>query len=241
MGVPGPDLFQRRAAGTGGEVQRIAANVDTLFIVTSANRDFNVARLERYLAIAQDAGVFPVIVITKADEADAPGDYVARAAAVSPGILVEVLDARDPEQVDVLRSWCEEGQTIALLGSSGVGKSTLVKCMMGFYHATQGQLMVDGREGLTAADEYVAELARKNAKRSVLVVNKAEGLEATTANADFYGTRPVRIVGSHVAQMIGATRFETRAKGHLGACFNGVPQSYVHRVDDRIGDSRPDA
>ena len=129
-------LFQRRAAGTGGEVQRIAANVDTLFIVTSANRDFNVARLERYLAIAQDAGVFPVIVITKADEADSPGDYVARAAAVSPGILVEALDARDPGQVDVLRSWCEEGQTIALLGSSGVGKSTLVNTLAGAHQPT---------------------------------------------------------------------------------------------------------
>jgi len=60
-------VFQRRAAGTGGEIQSIAANVDTLFIVTSANRDFNVARLERYLAIAHDAGAFPIVVITKAD------------------------------------------------------------------------------------------------------------------------------------------------------------------------------
>src|SRR5210317_1954750 len=56
-------VFQRRAAGTAGDLQLIAANVDTLFIVTSANRDFNVARLERYLAIAHDAGAFPVIVI----------------------------------------------------------------------------------------------------------------------------------------------------------------------------------
>jgi ribosome biogenesis GTPase len=131
-------LFQRRAAGTGGEIQIIAANVDTLFIVTSANRDFNVARLERYLAIAQDAGAFPVVVITKADEADSPMEFAARATALSPGLLVETLDARDAQQVDVLRPWCGEGQTIALLGSSGVGKSTLVNTLAGARQATSG-------------------------------------------------------------------------------------------------------
>ena len=130
-------LFQRRAAGTGGEIQRIAANVDTLFIVTSANRDFNVARLERYLAIAQDAGVFPVVVITKADEAESPGDFIARAGGLAPGLLVEALDARDAEQVEVLRPWCGEGQTIALLGSSGVGKSTLVNTLADAHQATR--------------------------------------------------------------------------------------------------------
>ncbi len=130
-------LFQRRAAGTAGGIQLIAANVDTLFIVTSANRDFNVARLERYLAIARDAGAFPVIVITKADLADSAAEHVARAASLSPGLLVEALDARDSNQVEVLRPWCEEGQTVALLGSSGVGKSTLVNTLTGEHQATR--------------------------------------------------------------------------------------------------------
>lgn len=124
-------LFQRKAAGTSGEIQLIAANVDTLFIVTSANRDFNVARLERYLAIAQDAGAFPVIVITKADQAEAIEQYVDAAGRLSPGILVEALDARCSQDVEVLSSWCETGQTVALLGSSGVGKSTLVNTLAG--------------------------------------------------------------------------------------------------------------
>lgn len=130
-------LFQRRAAGTAGVLQLIAANVDTLFIVTSANRDFNVARLERYLAIATDAGAFPVIVITKADLAGSVSDYVAAAAGLAPGILVETLDARDPDQVDVLRPWCEAGQTVALLGSSGVGKSTLINTLTGDLQETK--------------------------------------------------------------------------------------------------------
>ena len=124
-------LFQRKAAGTAGEVQLIAANVDNLFIVTSANRDFNVARLERYLAIAHDAAAFPVIVITKADTVDSVDDYVAAAGRLAPGLLVEALDARNPLDVEVLRPWCETGQTVALLGSSGVGKSTLINTLAG--------------------------------------------------------------------------------------------------------------
>ncbi len=124
-------LFQRRAAGTGAERQRIAANVDTLFIVTSANRDFNEARLERYLAIAQEAGALPVIVITKADTVDSTGQYTAAASRLAPGVLVEALDARDPDAVEVLRPWCDTGQTVALLGSSGVGKSTLINTLTG--------------------------------------------------------------------------------------------------------------
>ncbi len=122
-------LFQRRAAGTAGEVQSIAANVDTLFIVTSANRDFNIARLERYLAIAHDAGAFPVIVITKSDLARSPQEFAAAAGKLSPGLLVETLDARDADQVAVLRQWCTAGQTVALLGSSGVGKSTVINTL----------------------------------------------------------------------------------------------------------------
>jgi ribosome biogenesis GTPase len=124
-------VFQRRAAGTAGEIQPIAANVDTLFIVTSANRDFNVARLERYLTIAHDAGAYPVIVITKADLAESPQDFAAAAGKLSPGILVESLDARAEDQIAVLRSWCGEGQTVALLGSSGVGKSTIINTLSG--------------------------------------------------------------------------------------------------------------
>ncbi|MGI9237683.1 MAG: ribosome small subunit-dependent GTPase A [Woeseiaceae bacterium] len=122
-------VFQRKAAGTAGAIQLIAANVDSLFIVTSANRDFNVARLERYLAIAHDAGAFPIIVITKADTVESVQTFVSAAARLSPGLLVEALDARDPEAVAVLRPWCETGQTVALLGSSGVGKSTLVNTL----------------------------------------------------------------------------------------------------------------
>lgn len=138
-------VFQRKAAGTAGEIQLIAANVDNLFIVTSANRDFNVARLERYLAIAHDAGAFPVVVITKADTVDSVEKFVADAVKLSPGLLVEAIDARSRDSVKVLRPWCETGQTVALLGSSGVGKSTLINTLAGADIATKAAREDDQR------------------------------------------------------------------------------------------------
>ncbi len=124
-------LFKRKAAGSGRRVQLIAANVDTLFVVTSCNHDFNLARLERYLALAREADVTPVIVLTKADLAEDARPYVAGAAKLMPGLLVECLDARAPDQAAILRPWCGNGQTVALMGSSGVGKSTLVNTLTG--------------------------------------------------------------------------------------------------------------
>jgi ribosome biogenesis GTPase / thiamine phosphate phosphatase len=130
--------LRRRAAGTGRAVQLIAANVDTLFVTSSCNADFNLARLERYLALAAQAGVTPVLVLTKADASPDPDGYVARAGQVAPALVVEALDARDPEAVRRLAPWCGPGQTIAILGSSGVGKSTLVNTLTGAVQATQG-------------------------------------------------------------------------------------------------------
>ena len=122
-------LFKRRAAGTGRDVQLIAANVDTLFIVTSCNQDFSIARLERYLALALDAKVAPVIVLTKADLCDDPSKYVNQAYALKSVQTVETLNALDDKEVGRLLPWCASGQTVALVGSSGVGKSTLINTL----------------------------------------------------------------------------------------------------------------
>lgn len=132
-------LFKRRAAGTGRKLQLIAANIDTLFIVTSCNQDFNIARLERYLALSREAGVTPVIVLTKADLAIEIDDYINAAAKLLPNLMVEILDARSANSAARLAPWCTAGQTVALVGSSGVGKSTLINTLTGIAHiATQG-------------------------------------------------------------------------------------------------------
>lgn len=122
-------VFVRRAPGSDRKKQLIAANVDTVFIVSSCNKDFNIARLERYVALAFEAEVTPVILLTKADLCDDFSPFLDAASAISNRVLVEVLNALSDEPKTKLAPWCKPGQTIAFLGSSGVGKSTLVNSL----------------------------------------------------------------------------------------------------------------
>ena len=139
-------LFKRRSPGSGRRLQLIAANVDTLFIVASCNEDFNVARLERYLVLAREVGVHPVVVLTKTDLTETPEKYAQAARGLQPGLLVQPVNARDPESVAALARWCGKGETVALLGSSGVGKSTLVNTLRGSNSlATQAVREADGK------------------------------------------------------------------------------------------------
>jgi ribosome biogenesis GTPase len=124
-------LFKRRAPGGDHRLQLVAANVDTVFIVTSCNQDFNVARLERYLVLAREVGVRPVVVLTKIDLTDAAQEFAEAARALQPGLQVECVNARVRADVARLAALCGTGRTVALLGSSGVGKSTLVNTMRG--------------------------------------------------------------------------------------------------------------
>ncbi|WP_242138025.1 ribosome small subunit-dependent GTPase A [Sphingomonas sp. TREG-RG-20F-R18-01] len=125
------NLFKRRAPGDPTREQMIAANVDTVFLVASCNQDFSVARLERYLVLAREVGVPAVVVLTKADLAEAPDVFADAARAIEPGLQVETVNGRDPSDVARLARWCGFGRTVALLGSSGVGKSTLVNTLRG--------------------------------------------------------------------------------------------------------------
>ncbi|WP_281993295.1 ribosome small subunit-dependent GTPase A [Sulfitobacter geojensis] len=121
-------LLERKTEGA-RVPQLIAANVDTLFIVTSCNDDFNPARLERYLALANEAETQPVIVLTKADQARTATPFEEQAKALQRGLSVVTLNAKTPEAAQVLAPWCGPGQTVALVGSSGVGKSTLLNTL----------------------------------------------------------------------------------------------------------------
>ncbi|WP_316857969.1 ribosome small subunit-dependent GTPase A [uncultured Cohaesibacter sp.] len=129
--------LKRRAAGTDVSEQIIACNVDILFIVTSCNDDFNLARLERFLALAKDADVTPVILITKVDLCADPQSYIDRAARLLPGLDVLGIDAKDPGASERLSTFFGKGQTIAMVGSSGVGKTTLLNALTGREDATR--------------------------------------------------------------------------------------------------------
>ncbi len=129
-------LFRRRAAGRDARIQLLAANVDTLLVVSSCNEDFNLARIERYLALAKEAGVTPILLLTKADLTDSTEGYVDAARGLDPLLMVEPCDGRSGEIQAKLGPWLGRGQTLALMGSSGVGKSTLLNTLSGGQQAT---------------------------------------------------------------------------------------------------------
>jgi ribosome biogenesis GTPase / thiamine phosphate phosphatase len=120
--------FQRRPEVGRGQLL-VAANIDTLLIATSCNADFNIDRLESYLIMANQTGSNPVIVLTKADTAEDVVLFQNRAEALQRDLPVVALNGRSADAGALLGAWCGVGQTIALVGSSGVGKSALVNTL----------------------------------------------------------------------------------------------------------------
>jgi ribosome biogenesis GTPase len=121
----------RRAAGTESGVQIVAANVDLFFIVTSAKRDFNVRRLERYLAAVWDSGAEPVIVLNKIDLGNDADEMVEAIEGIGLGVPVVKASALKGDGLGDLRGFIGRGKTAGFIGSSGVGKSSLVNCLLG--------------------------------------------------------------------------------------------------------------
>jgi len=140
-------LFKRKAAGIEAKHQLICANIDTLFIVTSCNQDFNLSRLERYLALAYEAKVEPVVVLTKTDLCDDINRYIIQARTLKQGLIVEAVNSLDGQSTSVLACWCQTGQTIALTGSSGVGKSTLINTLCHCNNQVTAEIRKDDAKG----------------------------------------------------------------------------------------------
>jgi ribosome biogenesis GTPase len=129
--LPRRSRFSRRAAGQVTDEQVVAANADVVFIVMGLDDDFNLRRLERYLLLARESGAGPVVLLTKPDlSADVPSQ-VAAASALADGVPVHVLSPKANEGVDQVRAYLTAGRTGALLGSSGVGKSTIINRLVG--------------------------------------------------------------------------------------------------------------
>ena len=129
--LPRQSKFVRKVAGSRTEEQIVGANIDTVFLVTSLNQDFNVRRLERYLVVAMESGARPVIVLSKADLSDQVEELLTEIQAVAKGVPVHAISVIKREGLDELMSYFRDGETVALLGSSGVGKSTLINHLIG--------------------------------------------------------------------------------------------------------------
>ena len=129
--LPRRSVVSRAAAGRASQEQVIAANVDTIFLVTALPHDLNARRLERYLTMVWDGGAVPVVLLNKSDLVDDPAAARDALRARLPIVDIVTVSARRERGLDALAPWLRPAQTVALVGSSGVGKSTLVNCLLG--------------------------------------------------------------------------------------------------------------
>jgi ribosome biogenesis GTPase len=137
----------RRSAGRLIDEQVLAANVDVAFLVNGLDHDFNLRRLERYLGVAWSSGVRPVIVLNKADVALDLEQRLIDVASVAPAVPIIVLSARTGDHLDDLMPYLASGATAVVLGSSGVGKSTLVNALLGERRQPTAEVRDDDSRG----------------------------------------------------------------------------------------------
>lgn len=180
-------LFRRMAPGS-KKAQLIAANVDSVLIVSSCNNDFNLSRVERYLALVREAGCRACLVLTKADLNQDHAQYreALKGHSDLPLVLVNALDA---QSVEPLREYCRSGETLALLGSSGVGKSTLLNSLAGSELAATSGIREDDSKGRHTTRHRALYaipsgglLLDSPGMRELSLADVAEGLAATFAD-----------------------------------------------------------
>lgn len=153
-------LFSRKGAGSQIKQQHISANIDTLFIVSSLNQDFKLSRLERYLALAHDAGVEPVVVLTKADLCQDSAGKTLQVQALDPLLMVLTVNGLLKQAAELLSPWCKTGKTVSFVGSSGVGKSTLINRLLGEELILTNGIREDddkGKHTTTSRSLYISE------------------------------------------------------------------------------------
>lgn len=138
-------LFERKAAGKTQDSQALAANVDLAFICMALNSDYNLRRLERYLALVWAGGAIPVVVLTKADLCPDLENRIAEVKATAPGVDVLVTSGLTEDGYKPITSYLESGKTYVFLGSSGVGKSTLINRLLGSEQIKTREIRKDGK------------------------------------------------------------------------------------------------
>lgn len=143
--LPRHSRFVRKVAGLETEEQVVAANVDVVFLVSALDQDLNLRRAERYLTMAWESGASPVIVLSKADLNDDVDTAVADVASVAPGCPIHAVSTEDDASFEPLKTYLLGNKTSALLGSSGVGKSTIVNRLLGEERQVTKKIRGDGK------------------------------------------------------------------------------------------------
>ncbi|MBU7006069.1 ribosome small subunit-dependent GTPase A [Phosphitispora fastidiosa] len=205
--------FSRKAAGTGQELQKIAANIDTVFICMSLNNDFNVRRIERYLAIAWDSMAVPVIVLTKSDLCDDLPARLRDLEAAAAGVDVVVTTSMSGDGYTGISQYLQKGRTIAFIGSSGVGKSTLINRMMGEQMLATKEIRDDDKGRHTTTH------------RQLLVLPEGDGVVIDTP-----GMREIQLAGADLSRSF-ADIEELAAKCRFRDCeHEAEPQCAVKKA-----------
>jgi ribosome biogenesis GTPase len=184
-------LFSRKGAGSQIKQQHISSNIDTLFIVSSLNQDFNLSRLERYLALAHDAEVEPVIILTKIDLCLDSADKVAQVQALDPLLMVLAVNGLLEQAAEILSSWCKMGKTVSFVGSSGVGKSTLINQLLGEDIIFTNGIREDddkGKHTTTSRSLYISEgngvIIDTPGMRELQLIGCEDGIQTTFADIE---------------------------------------------------------
>lgn len=185
--------FSRKAAGSKIKQQLISANVDTAFIICSMNEDFNLNRIERYLALVNESKAEPVVVLSKSDQTQTPEIFIEQVQSLDSFLTVEAVNNLDKASIAKLSPWIKEGNTIAVLGSSGVGKSTLVNTLSGAkQQATSGIREDDSKGRHTTTRRSLISLSEGGlildtpGMREIQLADCKEGIATTFADIEHY-------------------------------------------------------